>query len=210
MSFSSNAAKHQAEQTVNRMFAEILHTQPKKPHSKPSSSASPLSTTQLLSQQLGKKPQHRESDKVKKSKTLQKKHMKKKQEQDKKFQKFIKYSMIKSKWDTDPKSLTAEEHKYLSKLTRRNINQLRKWNEIDDFEISEEMARVKSELLLDIAPAQRKRLRKKLAVPSPRGKKGDNNVDFVDFDAKVKKGLISVPGLTPGLAPVDYDESDSE
>ncbi|EDK44008.1 hypothetical protein LELG_02187 [Lodderomyces elongisporus NRRL YB-4239] len=233
-SFTSNASKHQAELTVNRMFADILHTQPlrsaKSTTSNKSKSASkfgndrkalsmptPLSSTQILSQQL--QPQLQQTRlSLKTGKSSQnnnkvKKLLKKKHEQDKKFQKFIKYSMIKNKMSTDPESLTLEEHKYLKKLAKRNINALQKYSKIDDFEIEQEMSSVKNELLKDLAPKKQTRLRKKLAIPAKKGSarsNANNQINDFDYERKLQKGLISAPGLTPGLAPVDYDDDEEE
>ncbi|KAF6006249.1 hypothetical protein HII13_005372 [Brettanomyces bruxellensis] len=45
-------------------------------------------------------------------------------------------------------------------------------------------------------------------------KVGEKSLKQVQFEGKVSNGLVSVPGLTPGLAPVDsfdaFDDSDDE
>ncbi|KAI3402503.2 RRT14 [Candida oxycetoniae] len=212
MPFISQSSKSQAESTISKMFSDLLPSSTKtnaKPKAKANSSSSSLSATQILSQQLQSQPNFTPKA-IKKNRSTLKKQQKKKQKQDQRFQKFIKYNMIKSKSINNPDKLTVEEGNYLKKLTKRNINELQKLNTIDDFEINEEMNSVKQDLLKDLAPAKNKqRLRKKLLIANnSKGKNSDDFGDFIDFDAKVKKGWISVPGLTPGLAPIDYDEED--
>ncbi|KAI5959487.1 RRT14 [Candida pseudojiufengensis] len=194
MSYTSNSSKHQAELTVNRLFSDILHTQPKT--QKKSKRDQPLSTTQILTNQLNS-----QNHKISKTKSsTQKKKQKKKELEDKKFQKFVKYNIIINK---TPEELTGEDKSYLKKLTKKNINLLNSYK-IDDFEIETEMENVKSDLLQDLTPKSGKRLRKKNLNLTT----NNNREKFINFDEKVKKGLISMPGLTPGLAPVDYDDED--
>ncbi|RLV93808.1 Regulator of rDNA transcription 14 [Spathaspora sp. JA1] len=183
MSFKSEASKYQAESTVSKLFSSILNTTAK---ATPNTTQT-LSTTQILANQFN----HDTPQKSKKNK--QNKKIAKNVDREKKFSKFVKYTMIKNKSDH-----TVEEQKYLTKLAKKNIAQLQSVK-IDEF-AEEELNQVKGEVLSEISKPKRKRTRR---VVQGKGK-------FDDFDSKVKRGLISVPGLTPGLAPVDYNESDSE
>ncbi|EMG46161.1 RRT14 Regulator of rDNA transcription 14 [Candida maltosa Xu316] len=188
MSFHSNASKHQAETTISKLFSNILHTEPS---SKKNSNKKPISSTQLVSNQFNHHT-------IKKKKTSNK-NINKKVEKEKSFNKFVKYNYIKNK------AVKSEsDQKYLKKLAKKNINKLNSVSKIDDFEISEEFDQVSSELLDSLKPKGGKRLRKKLLRVRPEDE-ADNG-----FEEKIKKGVISYPGLTPGLAPVDYDEEDSE
>lgn len=206
MSFTSKASKHQAEQTVNKLFADILHTQPTTSSSTTKDNAK-LSSTQILTNQLHPTYSTTSRAKSQKKKKLQK--VKKKEIEDKKFQKFIKYNHILSK---DPSQQTDADKAYIRKLVRKNTNQVKNLSHIDDFEVESELDMVKLQLLTDLQPKLKLRLRKRLVVP--RSSKGDadgvSKQEFIDFDDKVQRGLISVPGLTPGLAPVDENESESD
>ncbi|KAI5967284.1 RRT14 [Candida margitis] len=219
MSFTSKASQHQAELTVGKLFSDILHTQPSSSTTK-NDNATQLSSTQILTHQLhpssssssSKAKSQKKSNNSIKKKKLQK--IKKRETEDKKFQKFIKYNQILSK----PKNQQTESDKaYIGKLIRKNTNQIKNLTHIDDFEIESELDVVKSQLLADLQPKSQARLRKKLTVPNSRNRSSDYDGDggvskqeFIDFDDKVKRGLISMPGLTPGLAPVDENESESD
>ncbi|KAI5968448.1 RRT14 [Candida theae] len=219
MAFTSKASQHQAEQTVNKLFADILHTQPTTSTSTNNKDDAKLSSTQILTNQLHRGPKSTRANPKSQSKnkrsTLQKKN-KKRESQDKKFEKFIKYNHILSK----PASQQTESDKaYLRKLVRKNTNQIKNLSHIDDFEVESELQSVKLQLLNDLQPtlsSSKRRLRKKLLVPNKKSEHGEGDGDavtkqeYIDFDDKVKRGLISMPGLTPGLAPVDYNESESE
>ncbi|RCK67110.1 Regulator of rDNA transcription 14 [Candida viswanathii] len=185
-SFNSSASKYQAENTVNKLFSNILHT----PLSKGATSTS--STNQLFAQLGGravsKKKKKREAAKIKKS-----------EEQSKAFRKFVKYTHVKNKAEK-----SEADQKYLGRLVRRNVSALERGAKIDDFEVDEEFRAVSAELLDELKSKRGKRLRKKMAF---RVKDDDRKKEF---DEKIQKGVISYPGLTPGLAPVDYNESDSE
>ena len=223
MSFTSKASQHQAEQTVNKLFADILHTQPRATTTRSTTTTTPkaakdrdakLSSTQILTNQLmqGSKPASTARSKQQQKRKLHQK-IKKKEAQDKKFQKFIKYNQILSKL---PSSRTDAERAYINKLIRKNTNQLKQLSHIDDFEIESELEAVKLQLLNELHhhPTLKSRIRKKLTVPKQKSsatdEEGLTKQDFIDFDDKVKRGLISVPGLTPGLAPVDENESESD
>ncbi|KAI5953159.1 RRT14 [Candida jiufengensis] len=193
MSYNSNSSKHQAELTVNKLFSDILHTHPKP--QKNSHKNQPLSTTQILNNQINSK-----NSKIFKKSNSEKQKQKKKEAKDKKFQKFIKYNIIIQK---NPQDLTKEDKIYLKKLTKKNISNLNSYK-IDDFEIENEMENVKQDLIDNLQSKSGKRLRKKNISANSKDDK------FIKFDEKVKKGLISMPGLTPGLAPVDFDDDDEE
>ncbi|KAK6455790.1 regulator of rDNA transcription 14 [Scheffersomyces xylosifermentans] len=189
MTFKSTSSKHQAQATVNKLFANIL---PNTNIKTDVAEKQKLSSTQLLSNQF-----NQASVPQKKIKKKTNAKIKKMTEQDKKFKKFVKYNIIKNHTDR-----TTEEEKYLKKLVKRNITQINNLSHIDNIEIEEELSDVRADLLQSIGKKENKRLRKRKIV--------NKNSKFDDFDNKVKRGFISVPGLTPGLAPVDYNESDSE
>lgn len=214
MSFTSKASKHQAEQTVNKLFADILHTQPSSSSSsKTKDDDAKLSSTQILTNQLHPTTGSTNTSKSKSLKRRKLQKIKKKETKDKKFEKFIKYNQILSK----PESQQTESDKaYIRKLIRKNTNQVRNLSHIDDFEVELELEAVKLQLLADLQLKLKGklRLRKKLIVPKSKNDSADDDdvtkLEFIDFDDKVKRGLISMPGLTPGLAPVDENESESE
>lgn len=182
-SFTSDASQYQAENTVNKLFSNILHTN--------------ISTTKSTTNANQLFAQHGSS--VKKNKKNEAKRIKKNEERTKAFNKFVKYNYIKNK-----ENKNESDKKYLSKLVRKNVNKLNSSSKIDDFEINEEFNIVSSELLDQIKPKNGKRLRKKLF------RVNENDERAKEFNEKLQKGVISHPGLTPGLAPVDYNESDSE
>lgn len=181
--FNSDASKYQAENTVNKLFSNILHTDV--------STTKASSTTNQLFAQHGSN--------VKKNKKKEAHKIKKNEERTKAFNKFVKYNYIKNK-----QVKNESDKKYLSKLVRKNVNKLTSSSKIDDFEINEEFNMVSSELLDQIKPKSGKRLRKKLF------RVNENDERAKEFEEKLQKGIISYPGLTPGLAPVDYNESDSD
>lgn len=187
----SATSKNKAESTVAKLFANVL---PGADYAKSTASSNLASA-----QQLASLVKHKPSAITKKStkKTINQK-IKKASEKDKKFRKMIKYNIINN--HEDP---SIEEQKYLAKLRKKNINQLNNLSNIDDEGISHDLEEVRTALIEQVGAKQKKRLRKRKLVTS-------NNQKFDDFNAKVKKGFISYPGLTPGLAPVDYNESDSE
>ncbi|ODV76750.1 regulator of rDNA transcription 14 [Suhomyces tanzawaensis NRRL Y-17324] len=191
MSFASNTSRKLAQSTVAKLFENVL---PNSTLAVPADDTH-LSSTQLLSRQLNTKVT---KSKKKSAKSSQK--IKKQMEQDKKFNKMIKYNIIKGHEDHSP-----EELKYLAKLRRKNINQINNVSNIDDEDILHELDELRSSLLDNelISKQPKKRLRGKYVGETRHAK-------YQDFDSKIKRGLISYPGLTPGLAPVDYNESDSE
>ncbi|EGW31289.1 uncharacterized protein SPAPADRAFT_56168 [Spathaspora passalidarum NRRL Y-27907] len=188
MSFKSEASKYQAESTVSKLFSSILNTTTPSEESRTSN----LSTTQILANQFN----HTATASKKKSNSKSNKKIAKNVDKEKKFSKFVKYTIIKNKKDHTP-----EEKKYLTKLAKRNIAQLQSVK-VDEM-VEDELKEVKAQVLAEITDKSHGRLRKKRLV-------NNKNKKFDDFDSKVKRGMISVPGLTPGLAPVDYNESDSE
>lgn len=190
MSFASTSSKTHAQATVAKLFSNLMPNT-----SIEEKSHIPTSSTQLLSNQFNTTAN--QSTKKHKKKTNDK--IKKATEQDKKFRRMIKYNIIK-----DHKTHSLEETKYLAKLRRKNITQINNLSTIDDDAINQELEDTKASLIAQIGAKQHKRLRKRAVVNSKK------NAKFDDFNAKVEKGIISYPGLTPGLAPIDYNESDSE
>lgn len=221
MSFNSNASKYQAENTVDKLFSNILHTSTtsksvskSKSKSKSKPKPKPISSTQLLVNQLQSTNTTANNNNTKRKKHNNNKRINKTLLEEKKFSKFIKYNHIKQK-----SNKSELDEKYLNKLVRKNINSLNKINKIDDLLIDEELNQIKQELLeenefVGMGGGQLKggkRLRKKLL---------NNTKQVIDeFDGfgeisssnnNNKKKNSSYPGLTPGLAPVDYEEEDDE
>lgn len=219
MSFKSKASKQQAQSTVNRLFANVLPgstivDQAQSKITKTSNSNSnknqnqnqkknKLSSTELLNNHLSNKHKltPEEIRKLnKQNKHKQNKLINKKLEETKKFNKLIKYNIIKN--HKSENQLTVEESKYLKKLIKKNSNSINRLSEIDDPEINEELDQIKQEILQISNDKYNK---------AKRYKENKISQKQIDFNEKVKSGDISVPGLTPGLAPVGYDDdSDDE
>lgn len=119
--------------------------------------------------------------KTKKVIKKQNKVLQKKSLQNTKELKRVKYELIKSKKDDE--NLSTEHKKYLNKLVRKNKHLVLKNNELDD---EFDTQALQEEILkFNSKPTKKK----------------------TQFKTKIKHNH---PGLTPGLAPVDYDESDDE
>ncbi|KAK6462188.1 regulator of rDNA transcription 14 [Scheffersomyces coipomensis] len=201
MAFKSEASKFQAEAAVNKLLSNII---PSLPTSQKTSRKSQTNkkkinaptSTQLLANQLDSTTTSINTRKLKKQKQSK---IKKQVESDKKFNKFIKYNII-----TNKSNPSIEEGKYIKKLIKRNINQIKMASEFSNDQVEDEINDIRSSLVETITNKNSKRLRKKRV----NGSKEDTL--FNDFNDKVKKGFISYPGLTPGLAPIDYNEEDSD
>lgn len=117
--------------------------------------------------------------KTKKVVKKQNKALQKKTLQNSKELKRVKYELIKSKKDSQ--DLSVEHRKYLNKLVRKNKHLVLKNNEIDeDFNTDG----LQDEILkFNSKPSKKK----------------------TQFKTKIKHNH---PGLTPGLAPVDYESDD--
>ncbi|KAK7684776.1 hypothetical protein QCA50_012018 [Cerrena zonata] len=100
-----------------------------------------------------------------------------------------------------PNELPEEERKYLQKLVKKNSSTLRRLTDIDDPDVKDEIDQLKAEIL---ELTNEKYNKAKASKNNKLDKKSQ------DFNEKVKKGLISTPGLTPGLAPVGLDDDSDE
>ncbi|CAK7893869.1 regulator of rDNA transcription protein 14 [[Candida] anglica] len=192
MSFDSATSQSQAKSTVNKLLANFL------PGAAIASTTvvptKPTAKAQTVAKELSKKSNPEELKRIaKKQKLAQRKKILKNSETTKKFNKLAKYNSIKAHKESG--NITPQEEKYLSKLVRKNISAVNSLSEIDDPELKQELSEVKKDILSIYAPV------KKSKKQSSKQK---------DFNTKIQKGYISYPGLTPGLAPVDYNESDSE
>lgn len=189
MSFKSKSSKTQAQATVNKLFANIL------PGTSISKDASPnkFTNTQLLNNQISKKSvdvsRQTKLNKIKKNKKINT-HL----QADKKFNKLVKYNIIKKHKENE--NLSEEEAKYLKKLVKKNSNLINNLKDIDDDSIQQDIDDLKQEIL-----AHDENIKKKNQRLSAKQN---------DFEQNLKSGKINYPGLTPGLAPVDYNESDDE
>lgn len=183
--FSSNSSKNKAEATVNKLLGDLLPNVPQKSEKKITKSSKVK--TKLLSNQFDLTI---EPINTKKFKLQRNQKIKKFNNSNKKFEKLTKYTIIKESSKT---SLNPNHEKYLQKLVNRNINLLNK-NEIEDLNINDQLNELKEEIL------------PKLIKPKQKSSKRVLYSKNLEFDKKVQKGWISMPGLTPGLAPVDYNE----
>lgn len=195
MAFQSASTKAKAKSTVNKLFENILPGT-----TLLAASSKKLSSTEAVSRETSTKnklssAEIRKLNKVERAK--QNKLINKKLEQSKKFQKLVKYNVIKSHKDSE--NLTPEEQKYLKKLIKKNSNVVNRASEVDDPFVKEEIDSLRNEIIaMNNAKYDRSRDRKL-------------DAKLQSFTEKVKKGILSAPGLTPGLAPVGYDdESDDE
>lgn len=190
MSFKSKSSQAQAHSTLNKLLA---HTLPGSAVNE--SSSAKLTSTQIINSHLTKRKLR--ADEVRKinklNKQKQNRHIKKSVEDQKKFNKLIKYNIIKKHKAND--ALTPEEEKYLQKLVKKNSNAVRMLSEIDDEIVKDELDQVKAEIL-DMALGK--------------SKKNQKTRTERDFDDEIKQGLVLYPGLTPGLAPVGFDSDDEE
>jgi hypothetical protein len=192
--FTSTNSKSKAEATVNQLLGAIL------PGARAGGSA-PVrasSSTQALSHQLAQTTEYVNGKKLRQKRNTA---INKKSEQTKKFAKLAKYTVIKQ---NKLKSTTTPQHeKYLNKLVKKNINLINRVSQIDDEDINLQLQDIKDELIPSVTNKNQKRIRKKKFITA----KSDSQAKF---NENVRKGYISMPGLTPGLAPVDYNESDDE
>lgn len=193
MAFASATSKAKAQATVNKLFESML----------PGGSALPASTKKVsstekfhreVSKQKLTKDEIRKANKAEKMK--RNKVIKKRLEQDKKFQKLVKYNVIKAHKDAD--NLTEEEQKYLKKLIKKNSSAVRRAGDVDDPVVKDEIEQLRAEIVA--------LLNEKYA----RSKERKQEEKLEAFKQKVISGTVSYPGLTPGLAPVGFDESDDE
>lgn len=193
MAFTSNTSKAKARATVDKLFGSMLPgtalpTQPKKN----------VSATEKFAQEIAKKKLSR--DEIRKANKIEKikrnKSINTKLEKDKKFQKLVKYNVIKS--HKTGEKLSPEEEKYLKKLIKKNSNAVNRVSNVDDPFVKEEIDDLRKEII---------------ALTNEKfDKSRDRKLDakLLSFNEKVKKGVLSYPGLTPGLAPVGFDDSDDE
>lgn len=190
MSFKSKSSKTQAQSTVNKLLANVL---PGVTNSKDSTVHKPTNNTQLLSHQISKKAvditKQKKLDKIRKNKKINNNL-----QAEKKFNKLVKYSIIKKHKENE--QLSEEEAKYLKKLVKKNSNLINNLKEIDDESIKQDIEDLKQEILAHDESIKLKHQRQ--------------SAKQNDFEQNLKSGKINYPGLTPGLAPVDYNESDDD
>lgn len=153
----------------------------------------PTNNTQLLSHQISKKAvditKQKKLDKIRKNKKINHNL-----QAEKKFNKLVKYSIIKKHKENE--QLSEEEAKYLKKLVKKNSNLINNLKEIDDESIKQDIEDLKQEILAHDESIKLKHQRQ--------------SAKQNDFEQNLKSGKINYPGLTPGLAPVDYNESDDD
>lgn len=192
MLFVSESLKQHAKNTILKIFMSINTDSSLLFNGEKGRVKKPQSSAQLLGV-------HHESLTTKGRKRQINKAIKKKSKEDKRFRKLITYNIIK-KHATDPNQ-SIEEQKYLKKLRQRNINQIKALGGGDDYSMKE----IQASIIEKIGPKQPRRMRNQLLA-----RPDSDTLLREEFNCKVDQGLIEMPGLTPGLAPIDYTESDSE
>ncbi|QRG38378.1 hypothetical protein FDK38_002785 [Candidozyma auris] len=195
MSFNSATSKAKARATVTKLFEDVL----------PGTTLLPSKKVKVTdaSAFASEARKHRQSkEEVRKQNKLvrarQNREINKRLEKDKKFQKLVRYNVIKSHKNGQA-AAPEEEQKYLKKLIKKNSNTLRRFADVNDPEIQEEIAELQKEIINmkneKFDRAKDRKLDAKLSA----------------FNEKIKSGSLTYPGLTPGLAPVGLDdESDEE
>lgn len=198
MSFASPTSQAHTKATVNKLLAsfvpgtavEATLITPTPHHTKPSSAKAEIAAKIIA---IKHNPEEARRIAAARKRNQHKKILKATAEA-KKFDKLAKYNIIKAhKADG---TMTPEEEKYLQKLVKKNVSAVNSLSEIDNDEVKAELALVKRDILAATGPKPKRS--KKL------------NSKQKEFNTKVKRGFISYPGLTPGLAPIDHNESDSE
>lgn len=198
MSFKSASSRAKAKATVNKLFDDVLPGASIVPLKKVHTSTASDFALEARKSRLSK-GEVRKQNKAERAK--QNKAINKRLEKDKKFQKLVKYNVIKGHKGAAA-SMTPEEEKYLKKLVKKNSNALKRSADINDPDVEDEIMSLQREI---IAMRDEKHDRSR-----------DRKLDakLLAFNDKIKSGTLSYPGLTPGLAPVgledDSDESDDE
>lgn len=196
MAFSSNSSKAKAKATVSKLFETMLPGTSLAGLGKQGASSTEKFVREMSKKRLSKE-EIRKANKVEKVK--QNKAINKKLEADKKFQKLVKFQVIKSHKSSE--NLSPEEEKYLKKLIKKNSNVVKRASGVDDPIVQEEIDDLRKEIL-DLANEKYKQSRER---------KLDAKLE--SFNHRLHKGEqkeMDAPGLTPGLAPVGFDESDDE
>ena len=187
MGFSSSLSEKQTHDAVENLFEKIL------PGSVVESNQKKHSTTESVDQELRRRLGREEVDKRKRiKKQKQRKQTRKFQREQESLQKKARDNLIKQHQKTN--SLTEEERVQLRRDIRANARAMQKLGDINDMEIKEELRDLKQKILA---------MERKRETPK-KDKKGKS------FEKKIKRGMISYPGLTPGLAPVGLEDSEEE
>lgn len=196
--FSSAASKSQTESTVNKLLATYLPgTTVDETRSQAWNNSRASSTQQIQHETKRSKLAPHEVKKINKlNKARLNKLVLKNQAESKRVAKLAKYDLIKNRHRED---LTVEEQKYLKKLIKRNVNSVNRVSEILDLEVKEELDAVKSGILDKLNTRNNRK-----SKASSKEKRNEQ------FQEKIKKGFISYPGLTPGLAPVGLNDDSDE
>lgn len=192
MVFTSKSAKAKSKATVNKLFENIL------PGSQPLPDSQEFSATQQFHRQVSSK--HLSSEEVRKltksERRRRNKTLNKNLEHERLFHKVVKHNIIKN--HKSLMLLSPEEEKYLKKLIKKNSSAVRRTADVDNLAVKHEMDQLRAEILaLENEKYDRSRDRQ-------------HKAKLQSFQKKAESGVLSVPGLTPGLAPVGYDSSDEE
>ena len=194
MAFSSSLSKARSQAAVNKLFETMLPGSTTQFNSLKKSS-----TTENFSREVSLKKLTKgaikKANKVEKAK--KNKQLSKNLEKEKLFKKNVKYNVIKAHKNSE--NFSEEEQKYLKRLIKKNSFAVRRAGSLDDPVIKDEVDELRNEIL---ALTNEK---------YDRSKARQHQAKLNSFNEKIKTGVLTYPGLTPGLAPVDYDDdSDDE
>lgn len=195
MAFSSEKTQKQAGNTVGKLLSEILPESSirKTKNETQLAAAQMLALEEQSTRRLSKKEIRRANMK---EKARRRKESRQVREREAKLNKEAKYYVSRTHEKTG--TLLLEEEKYLQKLMKKNLNAIKRVSDIDDEEVQEQLDALRKEILeSSLKEYNRKKKRKQ-----------DKRANT--FQEKVKKGMISYPGLTPGLAPIDLEDSEDE
>ena len=191
MSFLSAQTKKKAADTVNKLFESILPGNRVLPQEAPVSSAEQFhreaSKQRLLPEEICRL---NKIHKVKQNRRVNKKIV-----QNRKFNKLVKYTLIKK--HKDSAHLGEEEQRFLRNLVKNNVAAVRRAGDIGGC-VRDELDELRAEIL-HLESQKHDRTNSKMK---------ENRLQA--FKEKISSGTLSYPGLTPGLAPVGEDESESE
>ncbi|CDK26223.1 unnamed protein product [Kuraishia capsulata CBS 1993] len=190
MSFKSSSSKLEAQDTVNKLLSSFLpgssRSEPSAEARKNRSRASTINDQIIRAQKLHALQEQGRKLK-RKEKVAKRARVKRSKEEHLKATRIgqLKFS------NDNPKT-----SKLIKQVIDSGVQSLQSWEEGNASEEEELQARII-------------RLRSKASGPS--NKRKEKREKALDFQTKIKRGVLSYPGLTPGLAPVGAtDSEDSE
>ncbi|OBA25953.1 hypothetical protein HANVADRAFT_3245 [Hanseniaspora valbyensis NRRL Y-1626] len=106
-------------------------------------------------------------------------------------------------------TLSGKEHKLLKKTIKKEVMKLKQWDL--DYEVKEDLKELQKDILLITDPKYAEALKRK-QLKQMKNKKKLKHTSSSNASTTSSSSHIDhrVSGLTPGLAPVDMEDSDSE